>query len=588
MAEWAAALAAGAGLLAASTFLVLRQLRRRQFRYRASGRAIAGPARQHMPLEKVLVTDGFAGVRDVDFIDRALRALAADLAKTDGRLPGITAARLTEQHLDLVLAEPATAPPPAPWVAVTTTSWAIDKTTPLPEVDGYRDLQAAPYPTLVSVGYTAAGEEWLVDLEHAGSLTLTGDAERCLDLARFAVAELAHNTWSDQLTITLAGFGDDMVELNPARLVAAPDVAAAAAAATADVHAIREIAREQHVDVLEGRLRGVNSDSWMPQLLFLAPVWTEDPEDETAVRRLLAAVDEQPHTAPVAVVMLSTGPEAAGNSVAAGLHLDVDAQGTLRIAELDVTATAQRLPANQAAELALYLAALRDSSADVPMPAAAAEDDDAQTFTDRAGAVLPEHTLPRPATRTAPAARITLAPAASTSPMPAADVPAAASLLPKPTEVYVAATAVTEDDVEALAPVVKPEVSAALLAKFPHLDEDLAAWHDPAGERATLRLLGDVTLTAFGSPPDSSDALVTEAVAYLALHRRGVTGDQFAAEMWPEANYTIKASNPKNLLHLARTRLGTEPAYRRPVSAARPQLRTAVRHRRLPGTRPAR
>ena len=105
MAEWAAALAAGAGLLAASTFLVLRQLRRRQFRYRASGRAIAGPARQHMPLEKVLVTDGFAGVRDVDFIDRALRALAADLVHTDGRLPGITAARLTEQHLDLVLAE---------------------------------------------------------------------------------------------------------------------------------------------------------------------------------------------------------------------------------------------------------------------------------------------------------------------------------------------------------------------------------------------------------------------------------------------------------------------------------------------------
>ena len=558
VAEWAAATAAGTGLLAASTFLVLRQLRRRQFRYRASGRAIAGPSRQHMPLEKVLVTDGFAGVRDVDFIDRALRALAADLAKTDGRLPGITAARLTEQHLHLVLAEPATAPPPAPWVAVTTTSWAIDKTTPLPEVDGYRDLQAAPYPTLVSVGYTAAGEEWLVDLEHAGSLTLTGDAERCLDLARFAVAELAHNTWSDQLTITLAGFGDDMVELNPARLVAAPDVAAAAAAATADVHAIREIAREQHVDVLEGRLRGVNSDSWMPQLLFLTPVWTEDPEDETAVRRLLAAVDEAPRTAPVAVVMLSTGPQAAGTSVAAGLHLDVDDEGTLRIDELNVTATAQRLPANQAAELALYLAALRDSSADVPMPAAAAEDDDAQTFTDRAGAVLPEHTLPRPQTRTTPAARIALA-SASTSPMPAAEVRVAASLLPKPTEVYVAATAVTEDDVEALAPVVKPEVSAALLATFPHLDEDLAAWHDPAGERAMLRLLGDVTLTAFGSPPDSSDALVTEAIAYLALHRRGVTGDQFAAEMWPEANYTIKASNPKNLLHLARTRLGTNP-----------------------------
>ena len=354
------------------------------------------------------------------------------------------------------------------------------------------------------------------------------------------------------------------------------------------MHAIRDIAREQHVDVLEGRLRGVTSDSWMPQLLFLAPVWTEDPADETAVRRLLAAVDEEPHTAPVAVVMLSTGPQAAGTSVAAGLHLDVDEQGTLRIAELDVTATAQRLPANQAADLALYLAALRDSSADVPMPAAAADDDDAQTFTDRAGAVLPEHTLPRPQTRTAPAARIALASAASTSPMLAADVPPASSLLPKPTAVYIAATAVTEDDVEALAPVVKPEVGAALLAKFPHLDEDLAAWHDPAGERATLRLLGDVTLTAFGSPPDSSDALVTEAIAYLALHRRGVTGDQFAAEMWPASQLHDQSVQPEEPAAPGADAAGHQPAHRRPVSAARPQLRAAVRHRRVPGPRPAR
>ena len=41
--------------------------------------AIAGPAPQHGPLETVLVTDGLAGVRDVDFIDRALRTLAAGL-----------------------------------------------------------------------------------------------------------------------------------------------------------------------------------------------------------------------------------------------------------------------------------------------------------------------------------------------------------------------------------------------------------------------------------------------------------------------------------------------------------------------------
>ena len=63
------------------------------------------------------------------------------------------------------------------------------------------------------------------------------------------------------------------------------------------------------------------------------------------MRRLLAAVDEDLRIAPVAVVMLFTGPHAAGTSVAAGLHLHVDEQGTLPTAELDVTATAQEPPA---------------------------------------------------------------------------------------------------------------------------------------------------------------------------------------------------------------------------------------------------
>jgi hypothetical protein len=300
--------------------------------------------------------------------------------------------------------------------------------------------------------------------------------------------------------------------------------------------------------VLQGRLRGVNSDSWMPQLLFLAPVWAEDPADEAAVRELLSVVYEQPHTAPVAVVMLANRPE---TSVEVGLHLDVDELGVLRISELDVTATAQQLPADQAAELAQYLAAVRDSSADVPMPPAPTEDGEAETFTDRAGAVLPEHTLPRPQTPARPSVRVAAA---------AAEPPSAASsLLPKPTEIYIVTTAATAADVEALAPVVKPDVAARLLAMDPDLDADLDAWHDPNSDRAKLRLLGDVQLTAFGTAPDSNDALVTEAIAYLVLHRRGVTGDQFAAELWPASNYRIKDSNPKNTLHLARSRLGTNP-----------------------------
>ena len=70
-----------------------------------------------MPLEKALITSGGA-VRDVDFIDRALRALAGGIFDAHGRLPAIVAARLTEHSLDLVLDEAQDDAPPPPWLII--------------------------------------------------------------------------------------------------------------------------------------------------------------------------------------------------------------------------------------------------------------------------------------------------------------------------------------------------------------------------------------------------------------------------------------------------------------------------------------
>jgi hypothetical protein len=559
VAEWAASLSAGAGVLAGGLFLALRRYRRRQFRHRGAGRAIAGPAPRHVPLEKVLVTDGSAGVRDIEFIDRALRGLSLSVVAADGRLPAVRAARLTEQHLDLVLADPQLDAPPAPWVAVSPTSWVVEKSAELPATDAADRGPAAPYPTLVSVGYTAAGEEWLIDLEQCGALVIDGDRERCLDLTRFIAAELAHNVWSDHLTVTLAGqLGAELVELNPSRLIYTDDIPAAAAVAANDVQANRDVADGEHVDVLHGRLHGVSGDTWMPHVLLLSPAPSadgeSDPADAAAVEALLDTVGERSSRTAVAVVLLPA-PESSGAS--AGLQLHVDAAGTLTIAALAVTATAQQLPADQAAELGHYLAAVRDSAADVPMPAADVEDG-AASYTDLAGAVRPEHTLPRPEQPAAASAVVAVA-SASALPSLASEPVSAASLLPNPTSSYLVTTAATPAEIEALAPVVVPEVSAALLAADPHLDEDLAAWHDQDSQRPKLRLLGDVRVTAFGTPPDNKFDMVAEAIAYLALHPRGVTGDRFAADFWPMNNYTIKDSSPKNLMYLARAWLGVNP-----------------------------
>ena len=80
------------------------------------------------------------------------------------------------------------------------------------------------------MGYTPAGEHWLLDLERVGAVALSGDSKRCLDLARFLAAELAHNTWSEMLQVTLAGFGEELAGINPDRLICTDNVDKAIAA----------------------------------------------------------------------------------------------------------------------------------------------------------------------------------------------------------------------------------------------------------------------------------------------------------------------------------------------------------------------
>ena len=439
VAEWAASLSAGGGLLAGGLFLALRRYRRRQFRHRGAGRAIAGPAPKHGPLEKVLVTDGSTGMRDVEFIDRALRGLALSLAAADGRLPSVLAARLTEHHLDLVLADPQLGAPPAPWVSVSPTSWVVEKSADVLPLESFDQVPAAPYPTLVSVGYTAAGEEWLIDLEQAGALVVDGDQARCMDLSRFIAAELAHNVWSDHLTVTLSGqLGPELAELNPSRLIFNSDVQAVAAAAANDVRANREVADGEHVDVLHGRLHSVSGDTWMPHVLLVALDSTENAAAAAAIDSLLETVAERSSRTASAVVLLPGGGASAST---AGLQLHVDKSGTLSIPLLNVSATAQQLPQDQAVELAHYLAAVRDSVADVAMPPAPPEEG-AASYTDLTGAVLPKHTVPR---REQPAITTNAGNAGTATEIPtlAAAVPAAASVLPNPTSSYLLSTAAT-------------------------------------------------------------------------------------------------------------------------------------------------
>jgi hypothetical protein len=91
--------------------------------------------------------------------------LVHSLAATDaGRLPDVVAARMSDELLELVLtgAQPAA---PAPWtVDATGTRWSIQRGHDLGYDPAERAYHFAPFPTLASVGYTTAGDHWLLDL----------------------------------------------------------------------------------------------------------------------------------------------------------------------------------------------------------------------------------------------------------------------------------------------------------------------------------------------------------------------------------------------------------------------------------------
>lgn len=532
---------AGGGLLLAGLSLsALRRYRRRQFRARRPGRTINGTPPELLPVERAVLSAGSAGIADVTWLDQALRGLVQVLARTAGaRLPDVVAVCLTDDLLQLVLTGPAPEPP-APWaVDATGTRWSLHREDPVDYQPGDRGYHFAPFPTLTSVGYTTGGEHWLLDLERVGALALSGDPQRCLDLARFLAAELAHNAWSAMLSVTLVGFGAELTAINPDRLTYTDDVEPAVASLQAQLASVTAAMRATDVDVLTGRLRDIAGDAWAPHVLLLAPQLTAD---RPGLERLLAAMREQGSRAAVALV-LADGSDHPG----ARWQLTVDARGVLRIPALGVELIAQRLPAEEASQLAQLLARAADTT-DTAVPAAHG-DRPWDRYADACGGLRPDLTE-TPATPPAgPAApQVTgvtgvAGVAGVPSPHPARAPQVADSVLPLPAAAYLDHAATTEPDLAALAPPVSGETRHRVQSADPDLDADLADWDDPSCSRPKVTLLGPVAVRAQGPLPGRNPRLAwhTEIVAYLVTRPRGVTSERFGTDLWPnEADITGK------------------------------------------------
>jgi nucleoid-associated protein YgaU/DNA-binding SARP family transcriptional activator len=545
--ELAVVLAGSGALLAAGVGAAWLAHRRQRLRRRRPGRRLTPLANGLSATQTVVTSAADVGTGDYAALDRALRGLAVRISQNpDGRLPDVVAAQLHGGRLELRLYAPADRPPPEPWTADDTgLRWflRLDQDTGVATEVGRARL--APYPTLVTIG-TDGARRWLLDLERLGALYVTGPADRRTDFARHLAAELAVNSWSDLLTVTTVGFGDELLDLAPHR--AHPTDTATDPGLHA---ALREAAERDTDDVLEGRLQAGAGDGWMPQVV-LAP---SQPDRDGALVEAAAVLRVREQRAAVAVVL---GVEPGQISDEWLITLTDD--GSLLVPALGLQLPAPQLTAQQARDIGTLLAFERDT-ADQSIPAADG-DRPWQVHTDAAGALRNEASGPD---TTRPSAH-------APSPLPARRQPSApaarVSTRSGPTETSTAMPSTTIDVGEAPGCSAAADLRSRIEDDLEQLDRDLADWWSPGCARPRLTLLGPVTLRAHGDEAAVARSGLRrryeETLAYLATRPHGATADEAATALQPARGGRTDPVSARAYVHRvaagARAWLGTDPA----------------------------
>jgi hypothetical protein len=356
----------GAELLAAGVLEALIAMRRRRSRHRPAGAGIALPDAEAAGVE-VAVRLG-ADPAGADFLDRALRMLAAGLAEQDRPVPEIYAARLSADALELLLAVPLDKAPP-PFVAENGGArWVLDRTSkaPLASPEG----TPAPLPGLVSIGGDGHGRIF-VDLEAAGgTICVEGDLNRARSVVAAAAVELVTNRWSDDMRVTLVGFGAALAPISEERLRCVDSLDEVLDGVTDRLSASRQALTAAGTDsVLTGRVKGLRDPAGLAPdfLVFAAP-----PDEEQLTE--LQAWSASATRAPLGILV-------AGSVPGARWRFTIDESGILSAGVLGVEVGAQLLTPRSYKALAGLLAAER-----------AAAELELQAATEAAAALVPAGT----------------------------------------------------------------------------------------------------------------------------------------------------------------------------------------------------
>src|SRR6185437_1200142 len=274
--------------------------------------------------------------------------------------PTVFAAHLGQENLDLWIAPP-DPNPPRPWQAadggqVWRLPFAAIAGLDAPDTGGTVGGAGplAPYPGLVSLGTNDSGRV-LVDLEVAHGLIAVRGPRPVVQAALSALAvELVTNRWSDQMRVTLIGFGDGLAQISPERVDVARNLDEVLPDLERRAGQVRDAMASAGIDsVLTGRSRGSDADSWAPQYLIMGV-----PPTQAQAERLLALARSR--------YRMGFGYVIAGDVRGATWTWDLSPEGRLSAAVLGFDLEAQLLPPEQyAAVVKLFRGAA--AGADVPL-----------------------------------------------------------------------------------------------------------------------------------------------------------------------------------------------------------------------------
>jgi nucleoid-associated protein YgaU len=525
IASWMLEGLTGAGtVLAGSMLLLLRRRRRAQFRARRPGRTIAVPEPVLAPVEKTLTASGSRSAPTVELMDALLRRLAAHQCAATQNMPELAAVELTQHCIVLHLSQAQELP--TPWQGSENhmrLTWPAD--VDIDEAGPEDRDQPAPYPLLVTIGASDDDHVWLLNCEDLPVITITGDPTYGQDFARYLAAELACNPWSSEVSVDCVGIAAEIAPMNPQRVRyhgAGTDVAADILLDTlATIQRVAAVGQ----DLTNARAAQLGDDTWPSRLLLIGAASPTTP----ALTQLLHLVAEHPGRTGTCVVL--TGDYADGP----GVVLEVSAGGRVSIPHAGLDLVAAGLTSDEAQGCAALLTQSEDL-ADVPIPADGSADTGWRSFTNAAGALRTEHTLPRG------------------TPAEELDEPTE-SVLDGPDAEYLREAATTAEDLGALAPQVPTRVRAQIDDADPGLDADLEAWFADDSDLPRLTLLGPVGARTRGSAIAVArrKPYFTEILAYLGTHPNGVTPAKLAD------TFGIAPSRARTDIMTVRDWLGVNP-----------------------------